>query len=140
MSTQSPTQTKRRHSIEDTTLDFIRSCDSLMSGQLPVEILRNAKILLTDQRYWTKKAIARDAHGNKVNPCHPSALQFSVEGAIARCSNKYGFQPPFFMALLDSITAEVGVPSSGEFNDLYTHQDVLMLLDTAIHRLEHPSG
>ena len=41
--------------------------------------------LLCHPSRWTQKAAARDAKGNQCNPEADQAIQWSLDGAIARC-------------------------------------------------------
>lgn len=114
------------------------------------EILRIARILLSDITLWTQNAHARDELGQRVKPNHPAAVCWSINGAIAIASNPYGITPPSIHRLLDSIVREWGMvqplfqeggveiwEDSDDFNDQRPHRFILALLDEAILRLEN---
>ena len=119
------------------------------------EILRIARMLLSDVRLWAQGARARDIEGHRVQPHDPRAVCWSVSGAIAIASNPHGITPPKIIKLLDEIVKEwklvaiiwpppdvdpAGCPeiweSSDDFNDARPHRFILALLDEAIERLE----
>lgn len=126
----------------------------LESPQLMVrpahEIVRIARILLSDINLWTQSANARDEYGKRVKPNHPSAVCWSMSGAIAIASNPYGITPPSLLKLLDGIVREWGLvqllaqtpdfelwENSDDFNDKRPHPFILALLDEATIRLEN---
>lgn len=116
----------------------------------PAEVLLHARSLIYDPSAWTSYARARDEQGCPVSPVHPRARQWSLNGAIGRCSNEWGVTPPPILRVLDGIVFEwgatsqwwldVGVPaeaafqlpqfwdSCDDFNDMYNHEAVLSLL------------
>ena len=117
----------------------------------PLETLRIVRKFLEDPEVWTQGARARDAIGQRVKPHHPSAVRWSLNGAIAIASNEWGITPPQLLQLLDDIVREWGavepfwLPKGGpeiwetcdDFNDQRPHHLVMALLDAAIKRLEN---
>lgn len=114
------------------------------------EILRIARILLSDPILWAQGARARDVNGVRVKPHHPRAACWSVNGAIAIASNPWGITPPPLLRLLDGIVREWGLvqplicvdgfeiwEDSDDFNDQRPHRFILALLDEAIARVEN---
>lgn len=115
----------------------------------PHEILRIARILLTDISLWTQGARARDALGKKVKPHDPRAVCWSLNGAIAIASNPHGITPPGLLMFLTNIVKEWRLivllykadefelwEDVDDFNDQRPHRFILALLDEAITRLE----
>ena len=119
----------------DNTKDFLDQCNALTSGQPLKEILSRARDLLTNPARWTRRATARDIHGNKTHPGSQHAFRWCIEGAVAICSNPGGIAPPAVLKFLDHIAAEAfGMESVNLFNDQHDHEDVLIFLDEAITR------
>ena len=52
--------------------------------QLTNAVLSEAAALIADSVNWTKKTLARDAEGNRVDPCDPHAACWCTMGAIER--------------------------------------------------------
>jgi hypothetical protein len=103
-----------------------------------VEILRQARELISDPAHWTQGEYARDADGNFAAVYDPAAVCFCSLGAIAKVMNISDpdavslFEPA---EILDDICfAKCGVKAYG-FNDSHTHAEVLSLFDAAIARL-----
>lgn len=101
-----------------------------------VQILKDARALIADEKNWTRNAFARDSKGNEVTPDKEDATCFCAIGALSRVVQ----QPPYYdlpgeRLLGDEawISGEIGV---AEFNDAHTHEDVLALFDRAIARAE----
>lgn len=117
--------------------EFLEQCNALMSGQEPKLILRQAKALLLDEQRWARGALARDAAGRNVRPEHPTACCWSLGGAVARACNDVGILPPYFIVFIDRVVLEEFGSSDGfsVFNDYYSHESVLALLDKCLERL-----
>ncbi len=118
----------------NTTQEFLERCNALMMGRAPREILLRAMDRIRDPERWAHGAQALDAQGKKVVPSDPSAVQWDVQGAIAIECNPYGILPPYFMQLLDELAEPYGCDSVGMFNDAYSHERVLHLMQSAADR------
>lgn len=97
-----------------------------------VEILKEARKIISDEKNWTQGTFARDAGGKaasiRVGDC------FCSVGAIAKVTDRNLIEPcP--RQVLDAL----GVRSHAElarFNDSHKHAEVLNLFDLAIARAE----
>jgi len=116
---------------------FLARCNTLMGGQSPKDILRQAHRLLEDPVHWTRGARARDDNGRTVRPEDPNAVRWCLEGAVALACNDFGILPPYFMVLLDQTAEEDFGHMSGAslFNEHYGHEAVLILLKCAMLRV-----
>jgi hypothetical protein len=139
----------------------IYKLDQRLMCRPPNQILRIARILLSDILLWSQGARARDESGRAVPPNHPNACCWSLTGAIAVASNPQGLVPPYFLRILDVLAFEMGLlrrvmnpvsareqeldellcpsithESVDEMNDYCHHAHVLQLLDRAIAVLE----
>ena len=114
----------------------------------PRDTLRIARMLLENPVLWTQGARARDSQGKRVKPNAPTAVCWSVSGAIGIASNRWAIAPPELLRMLDSIVKEWGMVAPvwldgpeiwegcDDFNDQRPHRFILALLDEAITRLE----
>lgn len=134
---------------------------SFMAGEWLTEeqslsqILRKTIALLEDPARWTTEALARDASGERVSIADPSAVMFSIEGALARASNDVGVVPPAILHVLDqelldylgltTLIDEVDTRQPavagileerdlGWFNDSYSHEEILKFLRDVLSR------
>jgi hypothetical protein len=100
------------------------------------EILRAARLLLSDPEQWTQTVHARNACGDPVKPTDPDAVRWCIYGAIAHFSP--GGCIPF--DLLRRMDAAVPVFSPeiigdedwdvGELNDkVFDHPTMLRFID-----------
>ena len=106
----------------------------LLEGKSPREVLRQALDIIEESDRWDP--VTQDAAGFLTRPQSPTAVRWSIEGAIARCCNNYGILPPYFMKLLDEVLVthfgfEWNVPY---FEQHHGHDDVCTLLQLAIER------
>lgn len=76
-----------------------------------VEVLRQAKALISNRQNWTQQCEARNKDLQPCPPNHPDAVAFCISGA--------------------DYTVE-------QYNDTHTHRQVLQLIDTAILIARHP--
>ncbi len=101
----------------------------------PLDVLKGARELLSDEKRWTKGALARDKDGHETGiAVDPDAVCWCAYGAIEHC-NKEGYGAEIAM---NRVVRGLGWPSIGAFNDAdsTTHADVLALFDRAIASLE----
>ena len=114
-----------------------------------LELLQNARQLLSDPARWTKGCFARNAEGQAVHPVLGKAACWCSVGAIRKeFSREHGYTDrsatvsSFLDAhlllhqLLSSGKHSAGIPSFNDHPDT-THADVLALFDRAI---EHCSS
>jgi hypothetical protein len=106
------------------------------------QILNKTIAILEDPRRWTIEAQARDQHNRKVHIDDPTAVSFSIEGALALASNDIGVVPPPVLRILDQEMldycgferrAVAGIMEErdlGWYNDAYTHDDILTFMRT----------
>ncbi|MCZ7496292.1 hypothetical protein O8B39_17465 [Agrobacterium rhizogenes] len=97
-----------------------------------VQILKEARALIADEKNWTQGAFARDANGRSERI--DRAICFCSIGAIAKVARTNLGSPvpaPVLKAL--GVTAHCRL---AQFNDSHTHPEVLALFDRAIARAE----
>ncbi len=111
---------------------------NMLCQRPPRHVLQDALEILQDphKRCRSPFAVAEDEVGQSVRPADPSAVRWSVEGAIAKVSNPYGVLPPYFMVLLDNVICdEFGMHCNVPyFEDHYGHAEILRVLELAIER------
>jgi hypothetical protein len=116
------------------TEDFFAAASSLHENKHPVHILEEAKALLADRERWSRYHYALDIDGNRVHPGDPAAVRWSMEGAVARCCNKWAILPPYFYRLLTYVVEQYGVEDGPCcFDQYYEHETVLQALQGAIN-------
>jgi len=108
--------------------------------------LRRARRLITDPRYWTQGAYARNIQGDECAPDEPPAFCFCTYGALARATGCRPFEVSTYAGeALDALVLtlnedfdDMPIASIPEWNDnsQRTHADVLALFDKTIERLE----
>jgi hypothetical protein len=120
----------------------------LMSGRRPLDIMRMARLFLSEEILWTSEALARDDAGNNVRPNNPRASSWSVEGALALMSNESATLPLYFARVLDHVihrhfptlvsgNLDSGSASTfGEFESVFSYELAMQVLDIAIQELE----
>lgn len=95
------------------------------------ETLLALRELLSDEKRWTKKVLAREPSGFTTSPISPKASCFCMGGGlmkILRCTG--GFSEPYQNAR-DAIVRAAGAPIATA-NDRATHAEMLAILDEAI--------
>ncbi len=100
-----------------------------------VQILKEARALIADEKNWTQKEMARDSFGLPVDPSHESAACYCSIGALLKASGGYDGEH-FWLARREFYRGEGKVDSIARFNDHHVHQEVLALFDRAIARAE----
>lgn len=102
-----------------------------------VQILRDARALIADEKNWTQGTYSLDQFGGSVEPVDEKAVCFCSLGALAKV---VGARDPDDTlqgeAVIVSLVREQGYTNVAEFNDSHTHSDVLDLFDRAIARAE----
>jgi hypothetical protein len=122
--------------------------DRALMKRTPRDTLRIVRMLLDNPLLWTQGARARDEKGHRVRPNAPTAVCWSINGAIAIASNERAITPPSLLRFLDGIVKEWGMVAPvwldgpeiwdgcDVFNDERPHRFILALLDEGIARLE----
>lgn len=101
-----------------------------------VQILKNARALIADEKNWAQKANARDEDGIEVRVGSDRAYSFCVIGALFRASDMDGAKDAREV-IRDAISEITGGDRSiTRFNDNRAHADVLIAFDRAIARAE----
>lgn len=102
-----------------------------------LQILKDARALIADEKNWTKDAFARNSSGEKVDPTNEGAVCFCAIGALAKAAgvNPEGELPAENLLVSEMLEwdARDSIP---DFNDSHPHADVLTLFDRAIARAE----
>lgn len=98
-----------------------------------VQILKDARALIADEKNWTQGALARGPSGGVVSYKSSVAVCFCSIGAIERIAKKS-------TKALQVVEKFYRILPSGDgladFNDSHTHAEVLALFDRAIARAE----
>jgi hypothetical protein len=98
-----------------------------------LQVLRQARELISDPKHWTQKACARDVNGEHIDIFSPDAVCFCVGGAIERVS-KTGCREAYL--LLDQVAEKLTDEKSAypylDVNDKLGHEATLVMLDGAI--------
>lgn len=97
-----------------------------------VQILEEARELLSDESRWTKGVVARKENGKAVLPNHPEAYSFCALGVIAKVADVSTGENLYYPAM--SILRNVMGQTITFFNDApeRKHSEVLEAFDKAI--------
>lgn len=101
-----------------------------------VEVLVNARKILSKEENWTRGSYARDADGHKVYVDSSNAACFCSIGAVATsASPKLSDE---YLSALEALGAVVEPMPVIAFNDAEStsHKDVMAMFDLAIESLE----
>jgi len=110
------------------------------------QALEETKALIAEPRHWTQKTSARDASGYPVSPFDKDACSFCLSGALTKVLFPKSLSSLHPRAISKSIMPDVekrlnhaakkrnDAQSYIALNDLYTHADVISLLDLAIEQ------
>ncbi|MBN7804871.1 hypothetical protein JZX86_05770 [Agrobacterium rosae] len=104
-----------------------------------VQILRDARALIADEKNWTQGDYAKNSFGHSTGVKNENANCFCAIGALAKVQ---GISPndditgASFLALEASGGAEKLGFIVARFNDDHTHAEVIALFDRAIARAE----
>ncbi len=105
-----------------------------------VQILKEARALIADEKKWTQFTLARDYVGNFVDVDSPMATCFCSEGAVKRVmvdSNASMDDWDYvYPSVLAALNAQVPHGNIADFNDTSSHIDVRLAFDRAIARAE----
>ena len=74
------------------------------SRELSIAILKDALEIVSDEKRWTTKTLARKSDGLPCTPYDPLAVCFCAEGAVRRCVRLRGAETgtaEYLMRLLD---------------------------------------
>lgn len=102
-----------------------------------VQILKDARALIADEKNWTRGTYSRDQYGECVEPSSKEAACFCSLGALAKASNAVELEETLDgEAVLVSLVYEEGFVDVASFNDSHSHAQGLNLFDRAIARAE----
>lgn len=108
-----------------------------------MDLLREARALISDPDKWTQGALARNAHGSEVAHYSPDACKWCAVGAISRvaASNNasYDTEMSAYSSLVQASRRLFYSDAVGEVNDTHSHTDVLALFDRAIELNSYPT-
>ena len=103
-----------------------------------LDVLKAARVRITEPEHWTQGAFARDAGGAEVLLANDvNATCWCAAGAVSVSAGLFG------RVLYESAIKELRrtITGSGfaigDYNDEHTHAEVLAVFDKAINRLEH---
>lgn len=95
----------------------------------PMYVLVNARMILYRQHRWCTGSEARDINGFSVRSISPSAVRWSLAGAIQNAAHYANETPHRAMV---AVYVQVDTGDIWQFNDTHTHAEVLAVLDKAI--------
>lgn len=129
----------------DNSALFLAQCDALTGGRGPKDILTPALHLLLCEERWCQEAQACTAEGYVCRINDPQAAKYSIEGALAVCSNQVGVVPPSLMRLMDCMVidflelgTEAGIWEDRDvawYNDHFDHLSIVELLEYTCWRV-----
>jgi len=115
------------------TEDFFEATVSLLDGKSAVQVLTEAYDLISDRNRWSTLHYALNCRGERVHPGDPTAVRWSMMGAVARCCNRWAILPPYFYLLMNRLIEARGIEDGASSYDQYCgHEGVLALLREAI--------
>lgn len=97
--------------------------DSIVSGKSLVQIVEEATALLGDANRWCGGAPAIDRRRRITKVNSPTAVAWSIEGAIGKVSNDLGVIPPSVLHFLDAVLVKF---PRGEWEDLGKFNDTVV--------------
>lgn len=99
-----------------------------------LDLLNEVDLTLSNERNWTKHAIAKDKYGKTVNPRSPNADCFCLQGAIAKVCSSETEQIQVNYAFFKVLSAHYS--SLASFNDSFRIEfgDIKELISNAIKR------
>ena len=97
-----------------------------------VDILINARALITNPENWCKGTFARNRDFRMVENYSADATKFCASGAIYLISNKTNSDDVELQLAKSFLRESVGICGITTFNDGHEHKDVLEAFDAAI--------
>ncbi len=105
-----------------------------------LEVLKQARQLISEPGHWTKGALARDKNHKQVPPLSPDACSWCSIGAVVKVVGSEELAVGHLIPLNVAITAlhpnlpttSVGDFNDGNFNRFRNHSEVLAVFDEAI--------
>jgi len=95
-----------------------------------VEILKQARELISDPSHWTQEAFARNKNGKACACLEEEGVKWCARGAIYKIGENIITVTALPLMFLDRATGDE--QTATYFNDTKTHKDVLELFDAAI--------
>lgn len=100
-----------------------------------VQILKDARALIADEKNWTQNVMGRTSEGQHVDVHSPEASCFCVMGALLKVTGGRS-EDEFWLARREFYRGELKVESIAHFNDTHSHGEVIDLFDRVIARAE----
>jgi hypothetical protein len=104
----------------------------------PLEVLKGARELLSDEDRWTQGVYARDDQCDEVGALDQDATCWCLVGALVRASGResedYDHEPA--VKLIARSLGGRGEGAVAHFNDAARHPEVIAALDRAIEQAE----
>jgi hypothetical protein len=102
----------------------------------PLQLLKDARALITPENAWTQGANARDANDKQVFARSPDAVSFCMFGALVRADPTFvGDLSPELSAAITCLRF-IDEAEVIHFNDWHLYKDAITQFDNAIARLE----
>ena len=98
------------------------------SAEAEVNALKRTRDRIADPAHWNQGSLAQDRNGEAVGPFSPFAVKWCLLGAC-------DLEGATSALLYEAIQEFAGKPLSfAGFNDHYSHDDVLAVIDLAIQK------
>lgn len=109
-----------------------------MSEKTTVQVLREARALISDPERWSKGWFAKDSGRHHVSPCDPRAVRWCALGAVRHASQEKGWMGA--KRLLDrAVPSHIVSVNDAKGNRAEVHAQVLAAFDRAIELAEAES-
>lgn len=102
----------------------------------PVDVLRQARELITDSERWTQNEFARDFRGTAVSPRSELAVCWCAMGAVSRVGDNKFWLRVETKRYLEIASQELFETFPERVNDTLGHEAVLRMYDRAIELAE----
>lgn len=96
--------------------------------------LRNVRELLSDPDRWTRGSVARTADDAETHPRSRNAVAWCLVGAAEHCATDRLSYWAARSALFEEISRRMPGAGIPRFNDTATHEELLSVIEAALHR------
>lgn len=98
-----------------------------------LQILKEARLLISDPERWTKGTFARNSENDPVLPDDKQAVCWCAVGSVGKVCET---DSEGFGKVTNELSLIVAPDFIGDFNDTHSHPEVLAMFDKAITKLE----
>jgi hypothetical protein len=96
-----------------------------------LEVLTDARALISDPKHWAQGWFARDMLGGAVDARSPSAECFCALGALGRAMGRH-FMDVTGHPAVEILRSVLPIQDISRFNDTHSHGEILDAFDRAI--------